>query len=175
MENIVRIIMLAAIILLVYKTLIGIALKVAIKYVGVPSPGIKTEFLVSIALFIFFQIIWCASAYEVMFEKDIQHIEGFVILAMIGIISIVWCYYNWDYKSIFTLPKLESKTRRSVKKIIIFSFVAIFTIGYGYMQVVNAVEGVKVDVIYTITNTTIIATMIAIDRVLSQVINIYEK
>lgn len=104
--------------------------------------------------------------------NELSNLEWYILYTFIGISMMLWCYFNWDFQ-FKSIPKLAiNKKQMTIKKIIVFILVMLFSFYYGYKTLDKAVIGEEIDLLITITNATIIPGIIAFDRVLNQIISL---
>lgn len=97
----------------------------------------------------------------------------YVALTFFGVAAIIWCYFRWDFKWKAKLRFEGDKIVMPLKKSIVFGIVMVIAFCYGYSQLkALLVEGTKVDYELAVYNATMISGMIALDRVLNQVLSV---
>ena len=193
MLNILIILGVTCVLFLTYQA-IGYALtKICFKKLNQKSTKVEeTPLVTSVTFLVVFLVILMAVISWISSKTSLSTSEHYLSLSSIGICSIIWCYYESnllqgmlvnDKKNIkdrkaFTsiiFPRLSSKKVLARKKAFVFSFVFVFAFVFGYRQVLNTLDVQKIDTVYVITNTSIVAVMIAFDRVLSQLHTLYFK
>lgn len=95
----------------------------------------------------------------------------YISYCVLGISSIVWCYFKWDTKKILTRPMWTDIEGLKMKKIIVFFAIFVFTLFMGYQQSLNIYTQKSIAPIFNIASTSVIAAAIALDRVMSQLYN----
>lgn len=108
-------------------------------------------------------------------DASLENLVWYVVFTFLGVVSIIWCYFRWDFDW-KARPRFEvDKTVMALKKIIVFGVVMGFAFYYGYKQMDAKFNNVDVDNTLTIYNVTLISGIIALDRVLNQVSFVYKK
>lgn len=108
-------------------------------------------------------------------NESLKNLVWYVVFTFFGVAAIIWCYFHWDFKW-KAIPKFEDdKIVIALKKIIVFSVVMGFAFYHGYKQMEAIFNDVKIDSTLTIYNVTLISGIIALDRVLNQVLSIYKE
>lgn len=102
-------------------------------------------------------------------------LELYLVLVSIGVISMLWCYFRWDFK-FKSRPRFGVNDKMTIiKKIFVYAVVMCFTFYYGYTNINKLVYGQEIDMTIMITNATIIPIIIALDRILNQIMNFIKQ
>lgn len=166
MINIGTILITALALLIVYRTFLTVCYAILNNLIK-SSNKKSNEFDIGISLMTYMTfLLGYLYAIPVIIDK-INNLEWYVIYTLIGITSIVWCYFKWDVKSFKSKPKLIGNRENKIKKISIFLIVFLYTTYLGYNQTLEILEGKDLNPIFKLMNATAIAGIIALDRVLS--------
>lgn len=107
-------------------------------------------------------------------DDSLKNLIWYVIFTFFGVVSIIWCYFRWDFKWKAKIRFEDDKTVMALKKIIVFGVVMGFAFYHGYKQMDAIFNDAKIDSTLTIYNVTLISGIIALDRVLNQVSSVYK-
>ena len=106
---------------------------------------------------------------------NISTLESYMYFVIAGIVTVLYCTMTWSLK-ILSLPRINSnEIAVAYKKAGLFSLVLIFTLMYGLEQVKSIIGGSDLDETNLIINITIVSSIIAFDRVMSQIATIARK
>lgn len=144
--------------------------------------GPKLSLALSLVLLFAFLMTLLISISIVYFETDLSSLDLYLAFSLTGLCSILWCYFDSNIftsllydlenpqKGFFSTikPVFASPENLASKKTIIFSLVLIFSFILGYQQFSSYVTKKNVDVLYSLSNITVVSSMIALDRVMSQ-------
>lgn len=108
-------------------------------------------------------------------KKEFNSLEWYLLYAFIGVVLVLWCYFSWELKLI-SIPHIhDARDKRiTIKKIILYSVIVVVSFVYGYCSLNKMVTGQDINTTVIILNATIIPGIIALDRLLNQVV-IYRK
>jgi len=96
--------------------------------------------------------------------------EWYIVYTILGVSSVLWCYFRWEF-SIKTIPKPNTNQKQiAFKKICVFLLVMCFTIYSGYTGFVSKLQNDSSDALSVMLNLTVFTTLIALDRVLNQIL-----
>lgn len=130
----------------------------------------KFDIGISLVLQCVFISGWVASIGAIISKFGMTDLECYISLCMIGIFSVVWCYFSWDAERILVRPCRANANERRLKKILIYSLVLIFVLCQGYYQTLHAVnESIEVNMLFSVTNYSIVVGTIAFDRLMNQI------
>lgn len=103
-------------------------------------------------------------------QRTFSNLEEYIIYTLIGISMMLWCYFSWDFK-FKSFPKFGINNKQIIiKKILVFTFIMIFSFYYGYENLIKIINKKEIDIFIAITNITIVPGIIALDRVLNQIV-----
>ena len=130
-----------------------------------------SNLLFSIAFWLFYILILGTIAEIVIPFKENNSLEWYFVFCFIGIASVIWCYFDWelDWKAKPTMTISDKNV--SYKKIIVYMIALIITLVYGYWNVNKILNIQDMDIFIAIVNATILPSVIATDRILSQIRN----
>lgn len=172
------IVLMRAIITLISKTLVRIILK-SESATGYES---KWSVILSGALLLAYISIFATAVSIPSFNNNLTNAEWYTVFVSIGVFSISWCYFSWPIEELFAKPAFEEEKRMYIKKIFVFSLLFIFTVNSGYREVmknvINSSNGSDDEIskgIYILSNVAVVASIIALDRVLNQIYSYYKK
>lgn len=102
-------------------------------------------------------------------------LEVYLVLISIGVIAMFWCYFRWDFK-LKSRPRFGANDKMTIiKKILVYAAIMCFTFYYGYTNINKLIYGQEIDMTIMITNATIIPIIIALDRILNQIMNFIKQ
>lgn len=167
------IIIVSLIVFILYRTIMIVTGKLLIKIFKADKLGFeKWDVFSSIASYLIFISIFIAAVEATSEKYQLSDVDYYTTFCILGISSIIWCYFKWDIFNLKSLPKLIDNSRSlRIKKGIVFFFIFVFVVKMGYEQTLGVLYQTPVDSIYSITNTTIIAAAIALDRFMNQLHN----
>lgn len=129
----------------------------------------KFDFFLSVGIHGMFICLWCASILAVSKRIGLNNIESYLALCLVGVFSVIWCYFSWDAERIFVKPHKASKHERKAKKVFIYFLILVFVLVQGYHQTLHAINNTyQVNPIFSVTNYSIIVATIAFDRIMNQ-------
>lgn len=171
MKNILIELILAFLIFLFVKLIIVLLYKFVWKLLGETKEGFDTfEIFSSCALLFVFVVIWFASMPAVDKVLGMTDIEFYISFCMIGIFCVIWCYFSWGMLHIMVKPRLATDKEKRIKKIVIYSLIFLFVISQGYQQALHSMDAnYEVNVLFSVTNYSVIVALIALDRVMNQI------
>lgn len=171
MKGLSMVFLVTLIVFLMYKVFLVVITKLADKkYLNGQKKEAKFEFPISLGMHGTFICIWCMSMLSVSKEIQLNNVQSYIGLCLIGVFSVMWCYYSWDADHIFALPRKSSKKEKRVKKIFLYSVILIFVLNQGYHQTLHAIDvNYQVDSLFSVANYSIIVATIAFDRLLNQI------
>lgn len=131
--------------------------------------NIKFDLIISFLFLIGFIQAFIGATEGVFINRYLSNLEWYFVYTFIGVSMILWCYFSWEFKW-NAIPKFGINSKHIIiKKIIVFTFVMIFSFYYGYVNLNKVINGSELDVFIVVTNITIIPGIIAFDRVLNQI------
>lgn len=123
----------------------------------------------SIAMQLIFISTWVTFMEAVNQRGILDSLSFYVSFCLIGVFCIIWCYFSWDAEHFFVKPRKASHKEKKSKKIIVYSLIMIFVLCQGYFQTLHAMKNeIEVNVLFSVTNYSVIVAAIALDRVLNQ-------
>ncbi len=127
--------------------------------------------LIDSCMFIFIFLFLYGSTVEAATNLwTIGNFEWYLIFMFIGITCVLWIYFKWEFTKFFPRIDVNNKEILAVKKIIIFTIVMLLSFIYGYAQILKIAVGKEIEPLTLVANYTIIPGIIALDRVMNQVI-----
>lgn len=130
----------------------------------------KFDLFTSILLQLIFVIVWFMIIYGIIGSFELSDLECYISLCMIGISCVLWCYFSWDANKIFVMPRLAFAEERKYKKITVYVLIFIFVLSQGYYQTLHAIDSsIEVNILFSITNYSVIVAAIALDRLMNQI------
>lgn len=187
MLNILLIISITCLWFSIYQFLGYLLTKLLLKFFNQKDTTVgKPPFFISITLLIVFLAILIFAISLVSSKNNLSNLEFYLVFSLIGICSIFWCYFEsnlllqmlannkenrkgWKSFICTVIPRFSSKKVLAQKKALVFGIVFVFSFALGYKKVLDELKVEQIDLIYTITNTTIVASMLALDRFLNQI------
>lgn len=128
----------------------------------------------SLIAFLTFLLLWGIAILVYLVKMKVSNeLFFYVVFTFFGVAAIIWCYFRWDFKWRAKLRFEGDKLVMPLKKSIVFFVVMVIAFCYGYSQL-NALlkANAKVDHELAVYNATMISGMIALDRVLNQVLSV---
>lgn len=124
---------------------------------------------ISIAIFIMYllSLMIGIRVTDILFE--LKDVEWYLLICMIGISCILWCYFEWSISHLKTKPKWTSDKNLKVKRAIVFFLIFIFILSLGFQQTLSILYKKQVDPLVSIFNYTSITAAIAFDRFMNQI------
>lgn len=126
------------------------------------------DIFISISLYMVFISSYSASSEAVIKLFSLTNLDLYLSFIILGISSVIWCYFRWSVTSFKTVPKWELPENLKIKRSGLFLVIFIYTLFMGYNQAMNVLYGIPLDQIYEIMNTTVIAAAITFDRFMNQ-------
>lgn len=132
------------------------------------------NFLFSLAfLGIYMQVF--SGALQAVIPYMSTTLELYMVYTSLGIIAMIWCYFRWDFK-FKAKPRFgKNDIMTVIKKIIVYSVVMCFSVYYGYVNINKLINGQEIDITILLVNATIVPVMIALDRILNQIMNLINQ
>lgn len=108
-------------------------------------------------------------------NRSLSNLDWYCVYTYIGISMILWCYFSWSPK-LWSIPKFSTDNKQiAIKKVFVFLGIMLFSLYNGYETLNKIVSGKDINVITAITNATIVPGVIALDRVLNQLLLLKRK
>lgn len=125
-------------------------------------------------VFLLMYVSFYVKAMEVINKTNIiGNFDWYLIYTFIGITCVLWIYFKWEFSMFVPRIELDKKTL-AIKKIVIFTIVMLTSFCYGYAQILKITDGKEIEALTLVANYTIIPGIIALDRVMNQVICLIE-
>lgn len=159
------------IVFLTYKSSLVLLSKLLNKLFKVKEDGRhRFDFLMSIAMQLLLVYIWF-TCMDLLNEKyGLSYMVFYVSFCLVGIFCVIWCYFSWDAEHIFVKPCKASQEERRIKKIVIYSLILVFVLCQGYYQTLHTMDSsVEINILFSVTNYSVIVATIAFDRVMNQI------
>lgn len=140
----------------------------------------KFDLSISIMLEVSVVVSIFAAIFLVNILCEVGILELYISFYLIGISSVIWCYFSWDSEKIFTKPHIATVSECKRKKIIVYISICAYVFVQGYYQSCKSM-GLELKIlndlepIFSIINYSVIAGIIALDRVFNQIIKPKEK
>lgn len=166
-------IVVAFIVFLGFKFIMVMGFRLADKIFGIKEQNHgRFDLLISIAIHILFLLIWMACIDSAVKTFKMSDLEFYISFCLIGFFSVIWCYFSWDAEHFFVKPHVASEEAQRAKKIILYLLILVFVMCQGYQQTLHlANNSYEVNILFSMTNYSIIVGAIALDRVMNQIIN----
>lgn len=160
-----------AIVFMFYKGILVLASRVLRKTICKHVKGEGAfELAVSVAAQVLFLAIWVISWGILATRYPIDNLVFYISFCLIGVFCVIWCYFSWDIEHIFVMPRKAKEEERKIKKIVIYTLIFIFVMCQGYFQTLHALDpSVEVNVLFQVTNYSIVVGIIALDRIMNQI------
>lgn len=161
----------AGLVFLLFKGIIVLLCKISRIIFDDKGNEQKFDFGVSVAMQILFLGIWATSIGVIMNLYPMDNFVCYTSLLMMGVVSIIWCYFSWDAEHIFVKPRKANNKEKRLKKIVVYGLILLFVLVLGYHQTLHAV-GIeeKIDTLMSVTNYSIVVGTIAFDRLMNQIV-----
>ncbi len=143
-----------------------------------PENSIKFDLGLSIGFYLMYIQGFLGAVQGVSDNNKLSNVEWYFVLTFIGIISILWCYFSWEFKFKAKPQFAKYNIQMIIKKIIVFSLVMIFVLWQGYIQLDKKFGGnsnEEKEMLMSLASTTIVSGIIAFDRVLNQISNYFKE
>lgn len=172
MKNLLIELFVAVLVFLIFKVFLVLISKILYKVFKCNNENLKKfDFGISLALQLIFLSVWCASIESTINIFGLTDLECYISLCMIGVFSVIWCYFSWDVERIFVTPHKARADEKRKKKILIYFLILIFVMCQGYFQTLHTLNpGIVVDMLFSVTNYSVVVGTIAFDRLMNQII-----
>lgn len=170
--NITIILLTSLVIFIVIRMLFILLNWVLGKILKLTTYSVGFDLLISIAFYMLYVLIFLSAVQGVSNKIELNNAEWYFVYTFIGISSMIWCYFSWELELKAKPQFAKEKVHVTVKKIVVFAFVMLFTFYSGYTQLNKNLGGgidEQKELLITVTNITIISGIIAFDRVLNQI------
>lgn len=160
-----------AIVFMFYKGLLVLVSRVLTKTICKHVKGESSfELTISIAAQVLFLSIWMITWTSLASKYSIDNLIFYISFCLIGVFCVIWCYFSWDIEHIFVMPRKAKAKHKKIKKIVLYTLIFIFVMCQGYFQTLHALDPtVEVNVLFQVTNYSIVVGIIALDRIMNQI------
>lgn len=172
MRNIVIELLSALLVFMMLKIIIVIACKGTRKVLKIPEDKEMTySFYLSVVIQVAFIMTWFQSIVAGSNLLELTNLEAYISLCLIGVFSVLWCYFSWDIEHIFVFPRKAKPKERRAKKLLVYLLIYIFVVCQGYYQVLHAIDkNYEVNALLSVSYYSIVVGIIALDRIMNQLI-----
>lgn len=175
MRNIIVMLLSALLLFILYKVFIIFLCKFINFIFGrIYKKAGNTQMSFSISLSIGVQVVFISIWILAISRGNVlglTNLQAYAALCITSFFSVFWCYFSWDIEHIFVLPRKAKPTERRIKKIILYTLIYIFTVFQGYYQTMHAInKESEISALLSVANYSIVVGIIALDRIMNQII-----
>lgn len=129
----------------------------------------EKELVVSCLLYLIFTFVFFKTMIKLLPSLHEAYIDVYLLMTVYGIFAVLWAYLSWDMDHWFRPITFAKNKDVVIKKGVIFAVVLVGVFVFGYYQTLSYARKIAVNPLFSITNLSIFAIIIAFDRVINQI------
>lgn len=129
----------------------------------------EKEMTVSCLMYLIFTCVFFKTMINLIPSMHDAYLDVYLLLTVYGIFAVLWAYLSWDMDHWFRPVTFADNKEVIIKKGVIFTVVLIGVFIFGYYQTVVYTGNMTANPLYSITNMSVFAIIIAFDRVINQI------
>lgn len=129
----------------------------------------EKELFVSCLMYLIFTFVYFKTMVKLIPSLHEAYLDVYLLMTIYGIFAVLWAYMSWDMDHWFRPITFAKNKDVIIKKGVIFAVVLIGVFTFGYYQTLTYTGRVTMNPLLSITNISILAIIIAFDRVINQI------
>lgn len=129
----------------------------------------EKEMAISCLMYLIFTFVFFRTMINLIPSLHEAYLDIYLLMTIYGIFAVLWAYYSWDMDHWFRPITFAENKDVVIKRGVIFTVVLVGVFLFGYYQTLIYTGNVSSNPLFSITNLSIFAIIIAFDRVMNQI------